>query len=194
MPYTPDATDVAAPTDTGIAATTAAAEFRAIKAYMAATLLAGLNLKAPLAAPAFTGGITLNNTEVAGATKLDWYEEGAWTPSVGGTATNAFQSGSFTRIGNRVHFSCLLIVNVIGTGSASVISGLPYVAAAAHNYSASVSSASSLATAIVSIGAHVNASASTITLAGRTAASTNEGTSTILGTGATITIAGTYKV
>lgn len=48
MSYTPDATDTAAPADAGVLAATAAAEFRAIKAYMASVLLAGLALKAPI--------------------------------------------------------------------------------------------------------------------------------------------------
>jgi len=45
MPYTPDATDVAAPPDTGVLAATAAAEFRTIKAYLAEVLLAAINTK-----------------------------------------------------------------------------------------------------------------------------------------------------
>lgn len=48
MPYIPDATDTDNPPDTTVLASTAAAEFRAIKIYMAAILLAGLNLKAPI--------------------------------------------------------------------------------------------------------------------------------------------------
>ena len=37
MPYTPSATDVTNPTDTGIKASTAPAEFRAVKTYLAGT-------------------------------------------------------------------------------------------------------------------------------------------------------------
>lgn len=55
MPYTADATDVANPTDAGVKASTAAAEFRTIKIYIRDVLLAGLVLKAPLASPALTG-------------------------------------------------------------------------------------------------------------------------------------------
>ncbi len=45
MPYTPDATNVAQPTDSGVLAATAAAEFREIKTYMASVLLAGIASK-----------------------------------------------------------------------------------------------------------------------------------------------------
>ena len=51
MAYTPDATNSAAPADAGIQASTAAAEFRAIKVYY----LAQFALRAPLASPIFTG-------------------------------------------------------------------------------------------------------------------------------------------
>lgn len=55
MPYTPDATDVANPVAGTVKAATAAAEFIAIKLYMRDVLLAGMNSKAPLASPSFTG-------------------------------------------------------------------------------------------------------------------------------------------
>jgi hypothetical protein len=45
MPYTPDATDVAQPANTGVAASTAAAEFRALKTYIRDVILADLNTK-----------------------------------------------------------------------------------------------------------------------------------------------------
>jgi hypothetical protein len=38
----------------------------------------------------------------AGANTLDDYEEGTWTPSIGGTATYSFQVGRYTKIGNMV--------------------------------------------------------------------------------------------
>ena len=41
MPYAPDATDTAQPADAGVKASTAAAEFRTLKAYIKNTLLAG---------------------------------------------------------------------------------------------------------------------------------------------------------
>lgn len=47
MSYTPDATLVTQPADTGVLAATAAAEFRTIKTYMRDVLLAAINLKAP---------------------------------------------------------------------------------------------------------------------------------------------------
>lgn len=68
------------------------------------------------------------NSAAAGMTSqlLNWYEEGTWTPSVGGTATYNGQAGKYTRIGRQVTVTFDLIINVIGTGSTKHISGLPF--------------------------------------------------------------------
>lgn len=59
------------------------------------------------------------------------YEEGTWTPSVGGTATYAGQFGSYIKIGRFVRASARLVISAIGTGNTSVISGLPFTSAGA---------------------------------------------------------------
>ena len=68
------------------------------------------------------------NTPAAGMTSqlLNWYEEGTWTPSVGGTATYTIQTGRYTRIGRQVIASFDLQILLLGTGSATTISGLPF--------------------------------------------------------------------
>lgn len=58
---------------------------------------------------------------------LDDYEEGTWTASVGGSATYTNQTGTYIKIGKLVYYSCLLGINLIGTGSTFLISGLPFV-------------------------------------------------------------------
>ncbi len=65
----------------------------------------------------------------ADANTLDDYEEGTWTPSLGGTATYNGRSARYTKIGNIVNAFCLVNVNLIGTGSTTSISGLPFVSA-----------------------------------------------------------------
>ena len=68
------------------------------------------------------------NTPASGMTTqlLNWYEQGTWTPSIGGTATYTLQSGTYTRIGRLVFVSAVLQINVIGTGNVNTISGLPF--------------------------------------------------------------------
>lgn len=83
------------------------------------------------ATPSTSGaGITFPATQSAStdANTLDDYEEGTWTPSIGGNATYDNQEGKYTKVGRVVTVSMFLSVNTIGTGSTSTISGLPFQA------------------------------------------------------------------
>ena len=70
-------------------------------------------------------GITFNG-DTAAANELDDYEEGTWTPSVGGTATYSDQNGTYTKIGRTVTINFSLNITLLGTGSNNTISGLPF--------------------------------------------------------------------
>jgi len=81
------------------------------------------------ATPSSSGsGITFPATQSASsdANTLDDYEEGTWTPTLGGTATYSVQSGRYTKIGGLVHVSINLVVNSIGSGSTNTVYGLPF--------------------------------------------------------------------
>jgi len=72
-------------------------------------------------------GIDFSATSGAGTSELlNDYEEGTWTPSLGGTTTYLAQGGTYTKIGRVVNFHCVLYINAIGTGSVTNISGLPF--------------------------------------------------------------------
>jgi hypothetical protein len=60
------------------------------------------------------------------ANTLDDYEEGTWTPSLGGTTTYTQQVGEYTKIGNLVYLRATLQISVLGTGSTTNIFGLPF--------------------------------------------------------------------
>lgn len=62
----------------------------------------------------------------ADANTLDDYEEGTWTPSVGGSATYSSRSGSYIKIGKLVYLEIYLFINAIGTGSQNTITGVPF--------------------------------------------------------------------
>ena len=68
------------------------------------------------------------NTQAAGMTSelLDDYEEGTWTPIVGGNATYNNQQGIYTKIGRLCFVRGDININVLGTGSANTLSGLPF--------------------------------------------------------------------
>lgn len=121
------------------------------------------------------------------------YAEGSWTPSVGGTATYTAQAGRWTKIGRVYHINGSMTINTIGTGSTSVISGLPVAAAnISSDQAVAVSDFSTLATNVVWLGARVNTNAATITLRSLTAAGASAATNAVLGNGSSVTIGGTY--
>lgn len=124
-----------------------------------------ISSKAPLASPTFTGTIggsdlnltgaatmdTLNatqailsqgvypgNTEIGNAYRLDWYEEGTFTPTVVGTTSAGVGTyngrvGRFTRIGNIVHINILLGWTAhSGTGFLR-IDGLPFMSSSSQH-------------------------------------------------------------
>jgi hypothetical protein len=71
-------------------------------------------------------GVCLGVTSNTDANTLDDYEEGTWTPTLGGNTSYTIQSGKYTKVGRQVFASCVLSVDAIGTGSATTISGLPF--------------------------------------------------------------------
>jgi hypothetical protein len=94
------------------------------------TMKEGQTLSLDSAVPNAGTGITFPATQSASSdvNTLDDYEEGTWTPSIGGNATYTGQSGRYTKIGNFVSAICDMSINVIGTGSTSTVSGLPFAA------------------------------------------------------------------
>ena len=84
------------------------------------------------ATPSTSGvGITFPATQSAStdANTLDDYEEGAWTPTVGGTSTYNVQVGRYVKIGSQVTVWGEMWINVLGTGSVETISGIPFTSA-----------------------------------------------------------------
>lgn len=74
-------------------------------------------------------GITFPATQNSSgnANTLDDYEEGFWTPGIGGNATYVNQLGRYTKIGNKVFIECFVEISSKGTGSGDDIFGLPFI-------------------------------------------------------------------
>jgi hypothetical protein len=71
-----------------------------------------------------TGGIEFTN---GGADNtLDDYEEGTWTPNVGGNAVYNSQVGKYTKVGNMVTVWLNMNINTLGTGANNFVYGLPF--------------------------------------------------------------------
>jgi hypothetical protein len=131
-----------------------------------------------------SNGITFPATAVActDVNTLDDYEEGTWTPSVGGTATYTVQTGTYTKVGRLVHVSVMLTINTIGTGSATQINSLPFTISGTNNdIGAFPGYVSNAANSYVSLG--FDCYTNSINIYARTAASTSSGSSGFFGNG-----------
>lgn len=148
------------------------------------------------ATPAASGaGVSFPATQSASTdpNTMDDYEEGTFVPSLGGSATYSVQTGSYTKLGRIVVFTLQIIVNAIGTGSTTTISGLPFpVGSLAGGYS--VSRFSSSATNVVSMYAHSTNGTSTIILESQTAASAATAANAIFQNNTFVEISGSYQV
>jgi hypothetical protein len=149
------------------------------------------------ATPQTGTGITFPATQSAStdANTLDDYEEGTWTPSIGGTAAYSVQNGTYTKIGRVVTLHCYFGITDIGTGSTTVISGAPFTAA---SYGGDAGSTLRFNTGvgggnIVFIQPTIDESGTTIRFAGLTAAaSSSTSTLTVFGTSANVAFTLTY--
>jgi len=121
------------------------------------------------------------------------YEEGTWTPSVGGTATYTAQTGKYTRVGRLVTVIGHIQINVLGTGSTTTLSGLPF-----NNSDLtpiSVGYWSGLAVNVIYISGYIGAAGSIILfVSGTTSSGTANNAIALFGNSADIYFSATYVV
>lgn len=93
-------------------------------------IIAG-NVSSSTAAASSWSGSSVRNLAVDDPLRLDWYEEGTFTPTItlGGAAvgvTYTTQTGSYTRIGNRLSFTIVVVLSSKGSSSGVLlVNGLP---------------------------------------------------------------------
>lgn len=161
-----------------------------------------LNGKAPLnSSNASVNVLTLNGGQIvfpagqsasAGVNTLDDYEEGTWTPAIGGTATYTTQTGSYTKVGRLVSIQGHLAINVIGSGNTGIITGLPF--APATLMVGSVGYYASLSGTYVFVSCFVNINA-TLQFTGNTAAAASmTNPAGVMGNGTDVYFSATYNV
>jgi hypothetical protein len=137
------------------------------------------------------GGAFLGGTGTAN--KLDDYEEGTWTPNVGGNATYTVQTGNYIKIGKLVYVTGIIQINNLGTGSNTTIVGLPFSGDSSNPYNGSVGYFSSLASSIVNITPYNQLGNTNINFRTLTSASNSSGTSnTIFQNGTRVDFSLTY--
>jgi len=129
------------------------------------------------ATPSTSGaGITFPATQSASsnANTLDDYEEGAWTPSVGGTATynTTYTVGFYTKIGRQVTLNYSIQITSLGTGNPTTVINAPFPCTSAINECAgTIGYSDGLATAVVSLAPYIAGNTIDIGVVSRTAAS-----------------------
>lgn len=144
---------------------------------------------------AFTSGrgIDFSATSGTGTSELfDDYEEGTWTPSLGGNTTYTVQEGYYVKVGSLVNVKATILVNTIGTGSVNTISGLPYTnggGIAACN----VAYWGTIATAVNHLVGTVTADGTTIVMRGVTTAASSVSTITTFQNSAYVELTATYS-
>jgi hypothetical protein len=140
-------------------------------------------------------GIDFSATPGTGTSELFAdYEEGTWTPSVGGTATYTARVGTYTKVGRLVSIQANVTIALIGTGSVFTLSGLPFVAAAQQQWG-SVGGFTTLNTGnIVFMSCYTDASSSTVSFNGLNAAGITSGLLAPFGDAAQIAFSISYYV
>jgi hypothetical protein len=129
--------------------------------YFAGTVQTGSTIGVGGATPSGSGsGITFPATQSASsdANTLDDYEEGTWSPAVGGTATYSGQDGRYTKVGRLVTCHFDITINLIGTGNTSQITNFPFTNSGTIT-TGSVSFYAGIATAINFISFYLSGSA-----------------------------------
>jgi hypothetical protein len=122
---------------------------------------------------------------------LDDYEEGTWTPSIGGTATYNAQTGTYTKFGDRVSFDGNIDINVIGTGNTTTATGAPFASSSLG--SLAVSYWADLAVNTIAIGGYLNGT--DLLFTGRaTSGSTSDNGIALFGNNAEVFFSGVYKI
>jgi len=140
-------------------------------------------------------GIDFSATAGTGTSELlADYEEGTWTPSLGGSATYFSQTGTYTKVGRLVFVRGVLVIDSIGTGSTTQISGLPFANASGQVCAISVGSFFASATAVTSFFAKVANGGSVIDVGSLILAGTTEGSSAIFGNNTQFQFSGCYSV
>lgn len=143
-------------------------------------------------------GIAFPATQSASsdANTLDDYEEGDWTPSIGGNATyGSDRGGRYVKVGKVVTVWGKIQITTKGTGSATTISGLPFTSAnLGLESSGSTTYYANLAVNVITPQAVVPAAATTVQFYSATSAGTGSGgTLSIFGDSSRIYFTVTYE-
>ena len=168
-----------------------------------------VNSSGNLASPTFTGQATIPTINLTGgqitfpatqvpsadANTLDDYEEGTWTPSVGGNATYSGQEGRYTKIGNLVYIQGQINISTLGTGSNSTLFGLPFTAiSGATEGGCNITYFAGTAVNVIQPVIGINSGTTNCSIYSRTTAGTSASSVNVFGNGARLFFYGHYQI
>jgi hypothetical protein len=159
-------------------------------AYLAPGTGYAFTYELPCTPPAH--GVVLRTADpVMGTPTASTVTTGTWVPSLGGTATYSVQEGTWGRVGAVVHVRGQLQVNVLGTGSAFIVDGLPFPTAAGDG-PALLGAFSGMATPYSMVSAYVPAGSTTVVLLGLPAGGVSVVNANFFGNGTALDFSVTY--
>ena len=143
-----------------------------------------------------SGGVYLGGT--GSANLLDDYEEGGFTPTIGGTATYSRQIGHYTKVGDLCFIHVDIIISTMGTGSVTDLSGLPFTSSDLTGASGHISMSfyQNLNTPSIWVGGYVNNNTDTIYFNGNSSSVQSIGLNrfNVFQNGTRLLFSGVYKV
>jgi len=126
-------------------------------------------------------GIILGSTASVASNLLNDYEEGTWTPTVGGTATYTSQLGRYTKIGRLVVADYDMTISSIGTGSTSILSGFPFACTTSGGVmTGMLGYYANLSQNVYSLSSYIISNTTNMYFTGHTTASSNIGNNLIV--------------
>jgi hypothetical protein len=145
-----------------------------------------------------TAGIQFPSSQAAsgGANVLDDYEEGDWTPSVGGNASyDETPVGKYVKVGKLVHITGKIRINAIGTGSTTILSGLPFANHSDTQATVNINYFAGIAISTISLAGYIEVGESVINFSGLASSATTMGSGlAIFGSGADLYFSASYQV
>ena len=142
-----------------------------------------------------SAGVAIGGT--GSANTLDDYEEGTFTPSLGGNTTYHAQVGKYTKVGNVVHCGVVIQANSLGTGSTTTVSGFPFTSSNGGGgyQGGDIGYYYFLANNVMSLDVQMSSNTTVTNFSGRSSAGNNMPTSTaVFANGARIDFSITYFV
>lgn len=117
-----------------------------------------------------------------------------FVPAVGGTATYTVQQGRWSLKNKTLTFNGRLTINAIGTGSANVVTGLPFTSHATINGYGSAPFFATIASTVTSLGLTVAPGGTSFTMRTLVAAAAASGTSAVFQNAADVIFGGSYPL